>query len=113
MRRVTRERLSAMKGSATFDATVAALLDAAPPSLVIAQEAPRRGPPPRMEPADRRTPDKQVLLRALAREAWQKRLTSGEIREVGPRLLDWSPPRKRAAKGVARVGWPERRGFDP
>lgn len=113
VRKVTRERLLVRKGGATFDEAISLLLDATPAlrPLPVSDEPVRRGPPPRLEPDGRRTPEKQLLLRELSVVAWAERLRRREIVEVGPRLFTWAPA-PIADEGV-RVDWPERRGFAP
>ncbi|HUR68025.1 MAG TPA: hypothetical protein VM370_02180 [Candidatus Thermoplasmatota archaeon] len=108
VRRTTHARLAERKGASTFDAVILALLDQAPPAPApVDAERPR--PAPVAEPRESRTPEKQLLLAGLAVEAWAARVRSGELAEIGPRLVDWTPA---PPEEVALV-FSDGRGFAP
>lgn len=109
LRRATRARLEELREQRTFDATLREILDALPPAALLGQPAePSRVTP---EPADRRSPAKQLLLARLAEAAWRERVARGEIERVGERMVVWSSPSR--VEEVPRVVRERRRGLPP
>lgn len=115
VRKATKRELAQLKGSATYDATIRALLDTALPEAVRArlQRRPaQRKRAPRAPPSAWRDPEKQRLIADLAAESWKSWRREGRVVDLGPRMVAWrtSAPSKRE---VNSIGSPSRRGFAP
>lgn len=107
VRKATKRQLADLKGDATFDALLQAMLD-----LVSRDELQRRlqGHPPAREPRER-PPEKQRMIADLARRRWRTWTEQGRVTQLGPRLYAWKPsePSRRSVKyDVVR-----RRGLAP
>lgn len=109
VRKETKARLAQLKGDASYDALLRALLDTAPREAVL-----RRldvGPhPARAEPRER-PPEKQLMIAELAARRWAAWIRDGRVEPRGPRLYVWRP--LPAPDRKVRYGWEGRRGFAP
>lgn len=91
VRKETKTRLAALKGSRSFDQLLRTLLERA--------EEPSRAPLDRP-----RTPDEQLALADLAARRWDLALALGVLEEIGPRLIVYrTGKRERARLDVRRA----------
>lgn len=115
VRKVTKRRLKALKGYATYDQVVDALLETASPEVVRSRVNAKRTDSgvgrdgePRFSPS--RDPEEQQLIARLARERWARWEKEGRIRTVAPRAVEYWPT---DAQREVEIVWPARRGFAP
>lgn len=109
VRKETKARLAKLKGGASYDALLRALLDVAPPEA-LAKRLQAAAPPAPAEPRER-PPEKQRMIAALAARRWERWLREGRVEPRGPRLYAW---RTRApVERKVTYGWPGRRGLAP
>lgn len=109
VRRTTKARLTAAKGSASYDEALRALLDATPEDALRARLDARRLEAANrtralLEPSrPRRTQAKQILLAAIARERRASWLAGGRIVRLGPRRERYVGDERRVVAEVRRV----------
>lgn len=111
VRKDTKERLARLKGSATYDALLRALLEMVPPERLEAWQDAQAGTTRRAVEARERPPEKQLLIADLAERRWKQWLDEGRAVQLGPRLYAWRPrpPTRRKVK----YEFPRRRGLSP
>ena len=88
VRKETKRRLARLKGSASYDALLRALLDAVPEAALL--DRLRGAPRTSLQEPRERPPEKQLLIADLAAQRWRGWLASRRLVERGPRLFPWT-----------------------
>lgn len=113
VRKATKQRLAELKGDASYDAALRALLDATPIEVVRSRLRPARASPAAPSvPSAAREPEEQLLIPRLAEESWRAWRRAGIARDRGERMISFFPD-ARGGPDEVRIAARRDRGFPP